>query len=353
MCAAIAGIAVVALASSGGSGARPDDVADAKRSADAFLDRYMDPDGRVVRRDQGGDTVSEGQAYAMLLAAAVGDRERFDRAWDWTRKNLQRDDGSLAFSWRDGRIADAQPASDADLDAARALLVAARRFDEPAYRAEALRIGRTILATQTTRADDRLVLVAGPWARRERMINPSYFSPRAYGELAAASRDGRWARLAVSSVRLSERLLYGEPALPPNWARARGDRVTPVPTPGTGEPPAYGYDAARLPLRLAESCDGDARDLAARSWPFLREQAEDGRVAPVYRLDGAPAAEGEHPLGLAAAAASAQAAGDGDAAHDLLDRADHANRRGPTYYGAAWAALGRVMLTTDLLGDCG
>src|SRR6266571_1756749 len=46
----------------------------ARSSAQAFLDGYIDPDGRVVRRDQGGDTVSEGQSYAMLTAVALGDR---------------------------------------------------------------------------------------------------------------------------------------------------------------------------------------------------------------------------------------------------------------------------------------
>jgi len=54
----------------------------------AFLDRYEDPDGRVVRRDQGGDTVSEGQAYGMLIAVGVRDQVRFDRAWTWSRRHL-------------------------------------------------------------------------------------------------------------------------------------------------------------------------------------------------------------------------------------------------------------------------
>jgi endoglucanase len=35
-----------------------------------------------------------------------------------------------------------------------------------------------------------------------------------------------------------------------------------------------------------------------------------------------------------------------------LARAAQVDARGPTYYGAAWVALGRVMLTTDLLGRC-
>jgi endoglucanase len=64
--------------------------------AERFLSRYVTADGRVVRREQGGDTVSEGQAYAMLLTAASGDRDRFRRVWRWTRAHLQRRDGLLS-----------------------------------------------------------------------------------------------------------------------------------------------------------------------------------------------------------------------------------------------------------------
>ena len=38
--------------------------------------------------------------------------------------------------------------------------------------------------------------------------------------------------------------------------------------------------------------------------------------------------------------------------HQLLDQADEANSAHPTYYGAAWVALGRVMLTSNALGAC-
>src|SRR5260370_39946606 len=42
-------------------------------AASRFLAKYTRPDGRVVRLDQGRDTVSEGQAYGMLLAEVAGD----------------------------------------------------------------------------------------------------------------------------------------------------------------------------------------------------------------------------------------------------------------------------------------
>ena len=68
-----------------------------------FLDTYVKSNGRVARTDQGGDTVGEGQAYGMLLAAAIGDENRFDLIWDWTKNNLRGADGLIAFLWRTAR----------------------------------------------------------------------------------------------------------------------------------------------------------------------------------------------------------------------------------------------------------
>ena len=51
----------------------------ARIAGQKFLDEYVEPDGRVVRRDEGSDVVSEGQAYGMLIAVAVGDETRFGR----------------------------------------------------------------------------------------------------------------------------------------------------------------------------------------------------------------------------------------------------------------------------------
>ncbi|HET8953396.1 MAG TPA: glycosyl hydrolase family 8, partial [Solirubrobacteraceae bacterium] len=317
-------------------------------AADGFLDRYVERDGRVVRRDQGGDTVSEGQAYAMLLAAATRDERRFARVWRWTRTHLQRRDGLLAWRWAGGRLADREPATDADLDAARALLVAARRFDRRSYRAAGLRIGRAVLASTTSKRAQRLVLTAGPWARDAGVVNPSYFSPRAYRALGGASRDGRWGALAESSRRLADRLTEQDPHLAPDWARVEAWGVQATGAPGSADGARHGYDAVRVPVRLAESCSRADRAIAARAWPTLR--TDPGRA--VRPLDGSPAPDGEHPAALAGAAGAAGAAGDAASRDDLLDKAGDLDEDHPTYYGAAWHALARVMLTTRRLGGC-
>jgi hypothetical protein len=321
-------------------------------SASHFLDTYMDADGRVVRRDQGDSTVSEGQAYAMLLAAAIGDRDAFDRAWSWTRENLQRSDGLLSSLWESGRVVDASPAADADLDAAHALLIAAQRFGDDSYRADGLRMAGAILNSETVQVNGKLVLVAGTWARgAPPTIDPSYFDPRAYALLGGISGDPRWDQLETSSRELLDRLAEASP-LPPDWARV--EPAGPVAIPSPNDPPAgirSGFDAVRVPVRWAAACAPENRAIAARDWSFLGPEEAGGRLAGEYSPDGRPLSPAT-PASLVGAAGAARAAGRTSTSDGLLDRAASADAANPTYYGAAWVALGRVMLTTDWLGPC-
>lgn len=325
-------------------------------ASDAFLERYVDPDGRVVRRDQGGDTVSEGQAYAMLVAVGVDDRPRFDRVWRWTQENLQRPDGLLSFLWRDGEVADPQPASDADLDAARALLLASSRFDNETYRREGLRIADAIARKEIARSEGQRVLVAGPWADYEDrlVVNPSYFAPRSYALLSDATGHDVWQAVSNSSRRIAAELTADGTQLPPNWAVITGDmeiRASGPPS-NEGQAPKYGFDAARLPLRYAESCDAQDRAIAADVWRVLSARGLD-QLSTRHDLDGERDEEGVHPVGLVGAAGAAQAAGDRQATRGLLRRAEQLDEEYPTYYGSALIALGRLMLTTDRLTPCG
>ncbi len=362
--ALVVGLAVVAFAvlrpgsdDQGSESADPVATADerALAASDAFLDRYVDPDGRVVRRDQGGDTVSEGQAYAMLIAVGANDRDRFDRVWRWTQDNLQRPDGLLSFLWRDGDVADPQPASDADLDAARALLLASSRFRDQTYRQEALRIATGIAKRETARSGGQALLLAGPWADHEDrlVVNPSYFAPRSYAMLSKATGNDVWPTLSTSSRRIAAELTAQGTRLPPNWAVIRGDMEIEAtgPPSNEGEAPKYGFDAARLPLRYAESCDSRDRAIAADVWRVLSARGID-ELSTRHDLDGERDEEGVHPVGLVGAAGAAQAAGDRQTARDLLRRAEGLDEEFPTYYGSALIALGRLMLTTDRFGSC-
>ncbi|HEY8218113.1 MAG TPA: glycosyl hydrolase family 8 [Acidimicrobiia bacterium] len=321
-------------------------------SARRFFHRYVDDDGRVVRRDQGGDTVSEGQAYAMLLAVALGDRERFASVWGWARDNLQRDDGLLSWHWVGGQVADAQSAADADLDAAWALMLAADRFDEPSYRDEAARIATAILDQETVPTPLGPVLVAGPWARTDpARVNPSYFSFAAYDALGTLTGDARWAQVSDSSRRIVDTLTAGG-RLPPDWASVGTDgTVTAVPAEGSDAPPEYGLDAARVVVRAATGCKSDRA--AAKRVARVLDQRGHLESGQKVSIDGqSEVADTRSAVMLVAGAAAADAAGWTTTRDRALGRASSFDRQHPSYYGSAWIALGTALLDRRLGATC-
>lgn len=359
---ALGGAALLFVTGCGGSGgtqsstpgaaqsSTPQPETQAVAAARHFLDRYVTSDGRVVRIDQGGDTVGEGQAYGMLLAAAIGDSKRFDAIWSWTENNLRRPDGLISFLWADGHIEDPQAASDADLDASRALLVASCRFHRPALRQEALQLGDAIMRVEVASFQGAPVLTAGPWAVTPPItIDPSYFSPATFLALGAASGDPRWGSLAASSRSITSELMPAPGRLPPDWARLEGDVPVPIGSPSDPQSsPQFGFDAVRVLVRMAEDPNPAGRQIAARAWPVF--EGQDPATLPVeHSLSGKPIGNILHPVVLVAAAGAADAAGQPAARDGLLDEAEALDRRSPTYYGAAWVALGRILLTTNLL----
>lgn len=318
-------------------------------SATAFLDAYVD-DGRVVRTDQGGDTVSEGQAYGMLLAVAADDPSRFDSIWDWTTANLQRDDLLLSWQWKDDGVVDEQPASDADLDAARALVLAGDAFDRDDLREQGVALGAAMLDEMTAETSLGRILLPGPWATASpHAYNPSYASPAAYDILERASGDSRWAELAEGSRAATAALLDAN-ALPTDWATVGADgSVAIAGSAGGGGEPGYGYDAARTAIRFAESCDPADRALAARISSAL---PEDEILAAELDSGAGPRTTDQHPVAYAARAAADAADGRSDDARADVGRMGDTAASTPTYYGSAWNALTTAMLSSDVLGGC-
>jgi endoglucanase len=308
-------------------------------AAARFLDRYLTDGGRVVRRDQGGDTVSEGQAYALMVLAATGDRRRFDRVWGWTQRNLQRPDGLFAWRWDAGRVRDPSPATDADVDIAGALATGAARFDDPVLAEEARRVAEAVLDHETAEVAGRTVLVAGPWAREGAVVNPSYLAGCGGPDLAAVAGT-RWSAVVAAGVDAVADLAGG--GLPPDWAVGDAAGLRPVAGPDDRSGPGrYGLDAARIPARVA-ACPG-GQQVAAGLWQRLRS-LDEGGAALASALDGRRLSGDVNPVGLIGAAGAARAAGDDDAAERLFARAAELERRHTTYYGAAWLALGETML---------
>jgi Glycosyl hydrolases family 8 len=323
-------------------------------AAAAFLSGYARPDGRVVRPDQGGDTVSEGQAYGLLLAGVAGDDAAFGRIWQWTRQHLQRGDGLFAYhADASGHVIGQQPASDADLLIAWALL-RYQGTNTGAVHAAGRRVAAAVLAHEVTAGPQGMpILAAGPWATgRPATLNPSYWSLPALDGLAVLTGDGRWRRLAAAAVTLTRHVTAEGRLLPPDWVKLTADgQILPEPAPnGTAARQQYGLDAQRTVVWFAAACDPRVRALAARWWPRL---SPDGRPQAIaLSLDGTVVDGSAAVLPLVAAGAAADAAGDQASSGRMRSRAAEQQHDHPTYYGGAWAALGPALLPGGALRSC-
>jgi endoglucanase len=322
----------------------------------SFLHTYVEPNGRVNRPDQGNDTVSEGQSYGLLLAEAMGRDDLFNRIWRWTRVHLQLPD--KLFAWHAnaaGQILSPEPASDADLVIAWALL----RYEGPGavtLHRDGRQVANAILAHEvTTGAHGMPILTAGPWATgRPATLDPSYWSLPAMTGLARLTGDREWQRLADSALVLTRQLTRGGRLLPPNWAELTPThQVIPESAPNANgsEPEAeYGLDSQRTVAWFAVSCNPQARMLAARWWRLLRFRDRDQALA--LRLNGRVLTSDPGVLPLVAAASAAHAAGAKGISLRLLSLAAAQQRRYPGYYGGAWAALGPLLIRSRVLGGC-
>jgi len=343
-------VGTVTASAAGGVYAGP-----AQQAVGRFLDTYVRPTGRVYRPDQHGDTVSEGQAYGLLLAEVSGRYDLFGRIWHWTRYHLQERDGLFAFhADAAGRVLSPNPASDADLLIAWALL----RYGGPAAAGindDGSRVAEAILTHEVTSFGPRAIpiLTAGPWATGSpATLNPSYWSLPAMTSLASLTGNHEWLRLAAGAVAVTARLTRNGALLPPDWAMISADeKLRPTSAPdGSASRPQYGLDAQRTDVWFASSCVPQAQTLAARWWPVLRSPARSKALA-LY-LNGTIRTPEPSVLPLAASAATAHAANDAAASSQLLSAAVFRDRRQPRYYGGAWAALGLTLLDSNLLSGC-
>lgn len=335
---------------------------------------FIAPDGRVVRPENGGDSISEGQAYALLRAVWSNDQATFDRVYGWTEANLsqQQTKGRHLLAWRYGpdeqgcrRILDGNSATDADLDYALALMLAGRRWGgpeggRPDYQAKARLVLRDILEHCTCRDPrGRLWLTPGDWTpcRLPLLLNPSYFAPAAYGLFHDLTGDRRWLELRDSAYLALAQLSRGlgrekGVGLVPDWCLLQaGDAFTPAPDRSAD----FGWDAIRVPWRVGLAGwwrrDRQAQEFLQRTIiPFaLGEWSRQGRLAAIYSYQGQPMVDYESPVLYAAVVAAALAVGDRPLAREAAVKILAFYREAPDggyfnrpddYYGNNWAWLG-------------
>ncbi|MCA2013549.1 glycosyl hydrolase family 5 [Cereibacter sphaeroides] len=300
--------------------------------------RFLRSDGRVVDPGQGGITHSEGQAYALLLAQAFGDRDAFEAIELWTLRHLAtRQDALMAWRWQDGEVRDWRNATDGDLLRGWALLRASRDSGWAGHAAKAQAIAGalvTICLAPDPRAPGEDLLKPAdqsPASPTAVLVNPSYYLPRALRELSAAFDQPRLIRTAD----------HGETLLRDPLALRDWITVTPAGvTPPEGHDNRFGWDGLRIPLYLVWSGRADhpaVRQAAAR---FALANAP-GHVAVVTDAAGRVLSESDL-AGFRAVAALAQDGAEGRLpAHALVDDATGSGEYYPDTL-ALLAALARA-----------
>lgn len=254
---------------------------------EAYTQRFLDPQGRIIDRSAGDRTTSEGQAYAMFFALVDDDKSHFGKLLDWTEANLAAGDLTArlpAWNWGktnsgEWKILDDNSASDADLWLAYTLIEAGRLWHDPRYD----KLGRLVAARI---AHEEVVLVPGlgatlapgPHGFRTNtdtyVLNPSYLPLPLIAYMARTIPGGPWSEVLESLPQL----INGQNShgFVMDWVEAGVSGVHPSlpphePTAGQREPaltikPAGSYDAIRvyLWLGIADAATPSHRDLLAQ-----------------------------------------------------------------------------------------
>jgi endoglucanase len=253
-----------------------------------YRQAFIQNDGRVIDHQAMAISTSEGQAYAMLRALWVNDVETFNTVWTWAKHNLAVR-GDHLWAWKWGQKADGLwgpldtiAATDADMDAAMALLIAAKRWQNPVYQQSAMAMLDDIWQKQTMATPWGRVLLPGDWDWQRLpenaddatskqwhsiRLNPSYLSPVACRLFAqvATNPTQQWTQLRTTGNRIvvASLALSDKSGLPADWitlnlGKAKGQihqHLKPLPAPLN----QFGPDAIRVFWRygLEDALFGD------------------------------------------------------------------------------------------------
>lgn len=229
-----------------------------RKSYDYYKKNFMSKDGRIMDYDKNNITTSEGQSYIMLRSITIGDKRTFDLAYDWTKKNLQREDKLFAWLWgknKEGeyKILDGNTASDADVDIAFALVLAYEKWNKYEYIQDAKAIINAIWNKETRRIGTYLVLMPGVVQTTDTKIeiNPSYFAPYEFRFFQKYDDLHDWNCLIDSSYHyLNQVMAKTETNLPPNWFSIINENNVEQIVLENSERSDFSYDAVRVFLRI-------------------------------------------------------------------------------------------------------
>ncbi|MBD0388092.1 MAG: glycosyl hydrolase [Nostoc sp. C3-bin3] len=240
------------------------------QSWDSYRQRFIQSDGRVIDYEASDRSTSEGQAYALLRAVLINDPATFALTLNWAENNLQRQAGGKRtdslWAWKWGRkedgnwgVIDSNFASDGDIDAITALILASRRWNRPEY-LELAKVKLQDLWSLSTISEPqgKRYLLPGPVAAfvpnaSTLYLNPSYFAPYAFRIFAQVDPQHDWLSLVDSSYQvLEDSAKLSSVGLPSDWValNTKTGECQTLPASSTLKS-LYSFDSYRVWWRLS------------------------------------------------------------------------------------------------------
>ncbi|MBO9699538.1 MAG: T9SS type A sorting domain-containing protein [Sporocytophaga sp.] len=210
-----------------------------------------------VKWDDQSKTVSEGIGYGMLLAAYAADKDLFNRLWAYY-KQFRNSHGVM--HWRINgcnSVSDQNGATDAELDAAMALIVANYQWPNTTsphnYKTDAVALIKAIKDWEINKSDGTFEN-GDMWKPACR--NPSYQAPgyaRIFKVFMAENGNADnafWDNVVAKTEGLLINNAHTTSGLSTNWCTPDGQPSGSCQGSGTA-PDKFGYDACRAPWRQA------------------------------------------------------------------------------------------------------
>ena len=242
----------------------------------------------AIEKDNNSNTfVSEGIGYGMLMMVYFSDnttsyQDKFDKLWAYYKAG-ENEHGLM--NWVFGTLTpnnnNANAATDAEMDVAAALIMAAYQFGDNKYLDEARTLLKNVKMYEFE--ENGLHKPGDAWNDKK---NPSYVAPAYYRLFAAVDTDnaGFWNTTAMNAnyALLEANSAEYSTGLFDNWSDANG----------RGLDGKYGYDAARTPWRLAQDFywfgETRAKTMLAKTGSWLSTVQASSIKGSLFRSNGAP-----------------------------------------------------------------